>query len=152
MTTDAFPGDDRGLSRLVGYMLTVGITMVLVTGLFVSGGILVADQNEATRHSQMEVVGQQIGSSLESSDRLVRSTAENSTSLVVSRQFPTSLAQSAYSVEITSDRIILREDSGDVSVSVSYRTKTNVRPTTLRGGTIEIAYDPDSDELKVSND
>lgn len=142
--------DERGVSRMFSYMLTIGIAMMLVTGLFVSGSALVENQQEETVRSQMSVVGERVAGSLEVADRLVRS-PEETRELRLSRQLPSDLAGTTYTLSIDSDTVVVREAGDDLSVETAFKTQTAVSTTSLAGGDIVIKYDTTSEELVIEN-
>ena len=144
--------DERGISRLVSYMLTVGIAMILITGLLLAGSQLVADQRDRTTRSQLDVIGNQIAGSLEAADRIVRSTEAQPNELNITRSLPERAVDSLYSIEIRDEEIIVSETgAGAVSVVVPYRTETDVETGSVSGGKIVIEYDQVKDELVISN-
>lgn len=141
MTRRRFTDDKRGVSRMLSYMLTVGIAMVLITGLFTAGSTLVEDQHEETVRSQMTVVGERVAGSLEAADRLVRSPNETR-ELALTRRLPSSLAGTSYAFSIneTTNTVVVRQAGGSLSVEVPFETQTHVEPTSVAGGPIRISY------------
>ena len=155
-----FIKDDRGISRLVSYMLTVSIAMLLITGLLFAGGQLVEDQRDRTLQSQLTVVGHQVAGSLEAADRLVRTSAdipnemedERIHTLQMTPSLPERVVDSLYTIEVENDAIIVSETGpGAVSVTVPYKTHTDVATGRVSGGSIVIEYDQSDQKLVINN-
>lgn len=143
--------DDRAVSTVLGFVLSLGISALLISGLLVSTGSFVDDQRRETVRDELEVIGQQISADLAASDRLVRNGGEE---VRVTRPFPDEVTGLSYRIEITTSgsltTIELRTSQPSVTVQTSVRTQTSVAGgTTLSGGDVEIVYtDP---ELEVQN-
>ncbi|WP_049941366.1 DUF7266 family protein [Halorhabdus utahensis] len=143
--------DDRGVSRMISYMLTVGIAMVLITGLFTAGSAIVEDQQDQTARTQLSIVGQQVAGSVEVADQLVRSTAARPSQLVVTRSLPERIAGSGYRIEVSGgDTVILRLMGDDLAVSTHIDAETTVTGS-AQGGTIEIVHQTSSGNLVIQN-
>lgn len=141
MTTDpTLPAaaDDRAVSTVVGYILTLGITAILITGLLTAGGDFVSDQRHGTIRDELQVLGQQLASDLSAADRLARA---GGTEVSVTRSLSPEVTGVAYRVTVEDAvdgpnvvEITLRTDSPDVSVTVGVYLGTNVG--TSVGGTV----------------
>ncbi|PSQ04092.1 hypothetical protein BRC97_11840 [Halobacteriales archaeon QS_6_71_20] len=111
----------------MSYVLTLGITALLISGLLIAAGGTVEQQREETTREALEVVGQQLTSRLMAADRLV---AANATDVVVRGSFPDSVAGSTYSVAVR---------SGSPPTVVLNATRTDV-DASLSGGDIVVVY------------
>lgn len=135
---------------MISYMLTVGIAMVLITGLFTSGSAIVEDQHEQTARTQLSIVGHQVAGSAEVADQLVRSTDSAPSQLTLTRSLPDRIAGSGYRLEIapSGDAVVVHMMGDDLSVRTRIDTETTVTGS-AQGGKIEIAYS--SGDLVISN-
>lgn len=146
------PTDERGVSTVVGFVLTLGITSLLVIGLLVGTSGFVDGQRQSTVRDEMEVLGQQIAADIAAADRLVRAGGDT---VAIDRPLPAGVTGLSYQITISSGQpvtITLATSNPDISVEVTVRTVTNVAGgTTLNGGDIEVVYDESNDELVVQN-
>ncbi|QZP37779.1 DUF7266 family protein [Halobaculum magnesiiphilum] len=134
------PHRDRGTATTLSYVLTLGITALLISGLLVAAGGAVESQREDTTREAMEVVGQQLSSRLMAADRLV---AAGGSEVSVRGTYPETVAGSTYSIAIepgSPATIELTATGTRVSVTVAAPTRTPVAETTLSGGDVEIVY------------
>ena len=144
--------DDRGVSTALGYVLTLAITTVLVSGLLIAVGGFVSDQNERVTRSELDVVGQRLAADVEAADRLVEAGSGDGGSnatVVVRSRLPETVAGRTYRVAINESRLVLSARDPDVSVTVRVVTDTPVANTTLGGGPVRIAFD--GGRLEVSS-
>ncbi|MFC5970237.1 hypothetical protein ACFPYI_02730 [Halomarina salina] len=140
--------EDRGLSTVISYVLTLGVTGILITGLLVAGGDIVGGQRQATIDSQMQVVGQQIVSDFETADQLSRDGTPST--IVLSRSYPDRMTGATYMVHLedvsgtTKQRLVLTTENPDVSVSVTFDTYRDISISgggAIRGGELSITFD-----------
>ena len=144
-------GRDRGVSSTLGYVLTLAITVVLVSGLMVAVGSFVTGQNERVTESELEVVGQRLATDVEAADRLAEAGGSTATVRVRSR-LPETVADRQYRVAVNesgNDSLVLRTENPDVSVTVRVVTDTPLSNATLGGGSVRVAFD--GAKLEVSN-
>jgi len=134
---------DRAAATTLSYVLTLGITALLISGLLIAAGGTVEQQREETTREALEVVGQQLTARLMAADRLV---AANATDVVVRGSFPRRVAGSTYSVAVrsgsppTPPTVVLNATTTDVSVTVTTATTTSVADASLSGGDVVIVY------------
>jgi len=64
--------DSRAVSTTLGYVLSLAIATLLITGLIIAGGGYVDAQREQVIRDELTVVGQQLAADVERADRLVR--------------------------------------------------------------------------------
>lgn len=144
--------DDRGVSTVLGFVLTLGITSLLVIGLLVGTSGFVDGQRQSTIRDEMQVLGQQVAADIAAADRLVRAGGDT---VAIDRPLPSDVTGLSYQMTIDAGppvTITLATSNPDVSVEVTVRTVTDVAGgTTLNGGDIEVVYDQGSDELVVRN-
>lgn len=139
---------DRGVSTTVGYVLTLGITTILVSGLLVATGGVVEDRTKATARDGLEVVGQRLAANLMSADRLAETRNAETVELEVA--LPRRLAGSGYTVRVDGGGSVLILESEGTSVRrrVQYVASTPVVTTEVRGGPLRIVLTP-AGELEV---
>lgn len=144
-------GSDRGVSTTLGYVLTLTITVILVSGLMVAVGSFVTGQNERVTESELEVVGQRLAAEVEAADRLAEAGGPNATVVVRSR-LPESVAGRPYRVAVNrtgTDALVLSAEDPDVSVTVHVVTDYPVAEATIGGGAVRVTFD--DGKLEVSN-
>ncbi|MFC7098600.1 DUF7266 family protein [Halobaculum marinum] len=134
------PARDRATSTALSYVLTLGITALLISGLLIAAGGTVDSQRTATTQEALEVVGQQLSSRLMAADRLVVAGGDE---VVVRGTYPDAVSGTRYTVTITPGdpvTIELAASSVDVTVTVAAATNTTVAPASVSGGDVEIVY------------
>ncbi|MFD1512237.1 DUF7266 family protein [Halomarina rubra] len=149
--------DERAVSTTVGFVTTLGVASILISGLLIAGGGFVDDQRERTIRSEMQVIGQQVASDIDATDRLVQ-TGESVSELRVTHQLPDRVTGAQYSIEVDNSgsqtRLKLSSDDPDVTVWVQFDAQTEVVGERFTGGDLVIRYadaDLDGDlELEVT--
>lgn len=151
--------DDRAVSTVVGYTLTLGIMTLLITGLLVAAGGFVEDQRERTVRAELQVVGQQIAADLDAADRLVRADGTD-TAVEIYGQHPERVTGATYRVEVVDDTddhcefdrcLKLSTDDPEVVVTVRIGTVTTVELGSAGGGGVVVEYDAGSDTLVIDD-
>ena len=157
--------DDRGVSSALGYVLTLGISAVLISGLLLAGGNFTEVQREEVTHSELEVVGQRLALHVASADRAAMTVGPDG-HLSVRTDLPDRVAGTGYRIEITevsppgdgqgSYAILLSTRTPDITVSVTVRTTTPLNGTSVDGGPVRIVYrdldgDGDANALEVTH-
>ena len=141
--------DERGVSVTVGYVLTLAIGAVLLSGVVIGVGGVVDAQTDRTVQSDLSVLGQTAAANVESADRLARAAeadrpaavgARNAT-VSVSVDLPTRVAGVPYRVTVDDDAVTLRTERPEAALEIPHTARLNVTPTTVRGGPIRIEYD-----------
>ncbi len=162
-------GDDRAVSTTVGYVLTLAIGAVLLSGVVIGVGGVVDSQTDRAVRGDLTVVGEKLAAELEGADRLARLAEAGRTdpdidlddanaTATVDVDLPGRVAGIPYTVEIVDDpdsEVILRTTRPDVILRIPYRSDTTVENTTLRGGPVRITYvanetDPSDGTLEVT--
>lgn len=140
--------DNRGLSAVFGYVLTLGIVTLLVSGLFLAAGTFVENQHDRAIRAEFEVVGNRIAADLAAMDRLaLASGATGEAELVV--DLPPLAAGKTYEIStgpsgspnVSVVNVRTADSAAGISVDVRVRTSTTVASTTVPGGDIRIVYD-----------
>lgn len=145
---------DRGVSTTLGYVLTLVITAVLVSGLLVGTGQYVDGQRERVVDRELSVLGERVAARTADADRMVRA-GDGTEAVRVRVDLPRTVAGGSYRVAVsdpsgatgTPAAHDITLTSGDQSVTVRVRTGTDVETGTLAGGNLVIAYDPASGRL-----
>lgn len=148
-------GDRRATSTALGYVLSLGIAAILVSGLIVAGGGLMESQRDQSARVELEVVGQTVADDLSSAARLADC---DSCELQLRIDVPRRVAGESYLLRVVevaapdSYRLVLSTGRSDVSVDVRLRTRRPVEETTVTGGPLMVEYDPAAGELEVRSD
>jgi hypothetical protein len=149
---------DRAVSSAVSYVLLVTVALILTTGLILGTGTLVENQREQAVRGQLEVVGQQLASTVASVDRLNATEAEPSTA-AITRQFPHRAAGAQYFVGVVVEdadhgryAVYLDAPDANINVTVPVRvTDVDLRKTRIVGGPLRVAYEPATDEVVIES-
>lgn len=139
---------DRGVSVTVNYVLGLGVATLLISGLLMATGGILEDRQESTVRSELEVVGEQVVTSLSAADRLAQ--LQGADSVVVTATAPQRVAGKAYTITVngTSQEVVLENHDGSVSVEVPFHNTTDVSTSRAGGGDIEVVL-TDAGELEV---
>jgi PKD repeat protein len=124
--------DDRAVSVAVSYVLALGITAILISGLLVASSDYLEDERQRATVQELDDLGNELAGAFADADRLSRSGGE--TSLTVER--PTRIAGSDYTVEIRhgpicstpseSDCLHLQSAADNVSITVPLANRSRV--------------------------
>lgn len=146
---------DRAVSTTVGYVITLSITTLLVSGLLIAGGDFVQDQRQAASQSELRVVGQQLATDIAAADRLAQTSGPDG-DLVLRRELPENIAGSNYRIHTSQigDRdtyqIRMAATNPDVSTDVRvYSTTPVFMKTNLTGGSMAVEYNSVTETLLV---
>lgn len=146
--------DDRAVSPVLAYVLTLGISALLVAGLIIAAGAYVDTQREATTESELQVLGQQVSADFAAADRLART--EGATAVSVSRDLPNRVVGSSYRIEVRSDGagptdpyLELSSTETDVQVTVGLTSQTPIEDATVNGG--KVVVESENGELVIRN-
>jgi len=148
--------DERGVSPVVGYVLTLGISTLLVSGLLIAAGGFVDDQRERTSRSELRIIGQQVSADIAAADRLNRT--DGAAQVRITQSIPERVVGSQYTVAVRADGngptdpyLELTTARPEVTVAVGVTNQTNVVESSVSGGEIEVAYNSTAGGLEVSN-
>lgn len=158
MTRPAAREGNRSVSVALSYILVLGISTILITGLLIAGGTFVGDNREQVIDSELAVIGNHVAGNMEQVDRMANATQHNvgdSPEVAsVNQSFQRLVTGSSYTVEVVDGdpaQVVLTATDPDVSVSVNATLHGDVRETTVIGGPISVYYDDDSDEVVVAD-
>ena len=138
------------MSVTVGYVMTLAVSTLLLSGLFVAGGSFVEGERERAAQGELTVVGERIAADLGTVDRLAANTASRD-NLTVDRSLtlPDRVSGTGYRIRVrasgTEGTIALESEQTDATVEVPFRTSDGVavENTTVDGGNLRIRWDPD---------
>lgn len=145
--------DRRGVSTVLGYVLTLGIVTVLISGLFMGAGGYVQDQQERVVRSEFEVMGNRLAADIASVDRLALATGSGGEARLRT-DLPQRAAGKPYELTIEpsglSDVYLITVDMDDpeVSVEVRVRSATPVANGTVSGGDVLVVYNGSQLEVR----
>lgn len=132
---------DRGVSTALGYVLTLTVATLLVTGLLFAGSNYVGDQREKAIRSELRVVGEQVAADLAAADQLAQ--ASGTKQLTVRRSLPATVAGAGYTLEVNgggNPHLVLQTSDPEITVEIDLVLDTGLTGTTVTGGEIQIAY------------
>ncbi|RDZ65093.1 hypothetical protein C5B90_01630 [Haloferax sp. Atlit-12N] len=147
-----FGSTDRGVSTALGYVLTLSITVVLISGLLVAAGGFVSDERERVTETELDVIGNRLASSLESADRVGAAPGESRVEATI--RLPPRVAGTTYSIKVVSgspNELVLTSTDPEVTVRVPVSTETSLAASRVGGGDVTITYDPASETLEVAS-
>lgn len=161
MTRGPFgPADagDRSVSVALNYVIVLGITTVLITGLLIAGSTFVEDNREQVIDSELAVIGNHIAGNLEQVDRLVNASRTNVGDdpdvAYINQSFQQQVTGTSYNVKVVDGdppRVVLTSANPSVTVEVNATVRNDVQQTAVGGGAISIQYDASSDELVITD-
>lgn len=143
---------ERGVSTTLGYILTLAITAILVSGLLVAGGNLIEDQRERSIETELEVIGDQLTSQIQAVDRLNQSGQGETEFARIRQDFPSHVTGQAYRITLEeSDDPVLRLETTrpDIAVEIGLTNTTAVGQSRISGGDVVVEYDSDEDEVVI---
>lgn len=134
----------RGVSTTMGYVLSIAVITMLLTGVLFATTDFVDDQREQTVRNELRVLGQQVAADVAAADRLVGA-SESGTVVTIERDLPQRVTGSPYSIEVDTGgtqptTIVLSSIDPDVTVEVTVWVETDVSASTVPGGGIEVVY------------
>ena len=146
---------DRAVSITVNYVIVLGITAVLISGLLVGAGGYVQDQRESVVREQLSVVAEQVAAGIDDADRLARAgegaVVNGSRSVRIGVDLPTRVAGESYRIEVTEvptpagqptrHALTLQSVSTRVSVTLSISTLVDVQDGSVNGGWMVVRLD-----------
>lgn len=142
---------DRAVSTSLNFALSLAIAAILITGLIAAGGTYVNDQRTSTIRTELHVVGQQVISDLNTADRLARTTTGTAS---VEQTLPRRVAGSPYTVEVVAapePYLVLSTRSPSVTVEINVTNQTEVAPSVVAGGPVEVRCTGACDVLEVTD-
>ncbi|QLD85124.1 hypothetical protein HWV23_05105 [Natronomonas halophila] len=143
-------GDDRAVSPVFGYALTLSISTLLITGLLVAAGGFVDNQRELTSENELEVIGHQVAADIAAADRLSRTNGVDTSELSITRTVPQRIVGSSYRIYLrtggngpTDPYLELRVTDPEVTVTVGLAVapSTTVAESSTGGGQVMVEVD-----------
>lgn len=139
--------DNRGVSAVLGYVLTLGIVTLLVSGLFFAAGNFVENQHDRAIRSEFEVIGNRVAADVAAMDRLALAAGATGTA-ELRTELPPLAAGKAYEISIsqvngtnTVYHIDLRTTAQSTTeVEVRVKSQTPLVNSTVTGGDILVTY------------
>ena len=153
---DCLRRDDRAVSVTVGYVLTLAIGAVLLSGIVIGIGGVVDSQTERVVRGDLAVVGQTTVANLESADRLANASEVDrpdgaaAPNVSIDVDLPTRLAGRPYRIAVDGDAVTLRTDDPEAVTEIPHIASLPVAESSVRGGPIRISYDGDAGRLEVT--
>ena len=149
--------EERAVSTTLGYVLTLTITAVLISGLLIAGGSMVEDQRDRIAQQELSVAAEQLASGLHEGDRL----AETSTggAIQVSIWLPERIAGGSYTLELINQSTVPGQPAtatiqataqgANAEATLSLRTGIPVANQTVIGGPLVVTHrDVDGDDRR----
>ena len=152
---------DRAVSITVNYVIVLGITAVLVSGLLVGAGGYVQDQRTSVVREELTVVAEQLAAGISDADRLARADAQPR-SVRVGVTLPARVAGESYRITVTNrstpgaepmrHELRLRSSSSDVSVTLTISTLVGLEEGSVNGGWVVVELDGGSTLVLTDGD
>lgn len=138
--TAPFHTDERGASRVLGYILSVAIATALVAGLLIATADLVDSQTETATETELQVAGDRLAAKLMQADQLAQ--RDPGASFVLESDVPTDAGGQQYAVEVDmgttgdpgDERLILTSEEEGIRVTVPMTLETDVAETKTLSG------------------
>lgn len=151
---DGFADADRAVSTAIGYVLTLTISAMLVSGLLFAGGQYVEDEREQVTRGELATLAEQLAASLADADRMAAS--GDADAIRVAAELPTRVAGNSYLVAVSNEAtpsgqpnrtvVTLTSSGVDVSASVTFPTTREATSRELSGGPLVVVVrDADGD-------
>lgn len=142
-------GDTRGASEVIGYLLSVVLFTIVITGTIVPASTYFEGQDRIAASNQLETTGQEFTGTIQSVDRLVRQ-SDSPGEIGQQIALPESIRGSGYTVTVINesaaaasgtacDRQCVILDGDEVSQTVYFRSVTPIENTTVNGRTIYVS-------------
>lgn len=154
------PVDDRAVSPVFGYVLTLSVATLLVGGLLISASGFIDEQRRNTAESELRVIGQQISADIAAADRLNRT--DGAETIRVGRTIPRTVVGSQYTVSVvddgggpTSPYLELSTNRPEVTVPVGIASKSTVESgVSADGGRVVVVVqgNPPNRQVELQND
>lgn len=138
---------ERATSVALGYVLTLSITTILVSGLFITAGSVVDGQRQQATTQELTVHGERLAADLATVDRLART----GSTVELERELPAAVVGATYRIGIDGERLVLRSERADGSVTVSFVAERDVEIAggdSLGGGPVVIAFEDETIEVR----
>ena len=145
--------DDRGLSAVLGYVLTLTVMTLLLSGLFAAAGGFVENQHERAIRAELEVVGNRLAADIAAVDRMALASGPAGQA-ELRADLPATTAGTSYLIEIDEIgssgvyHLNASTRNPDVAVSVRVRVQTPLVEGEVNGGNALIVYNGTALEVR----
>lgn len=146
--------DNRGVSAVLGYVMTIGIMTLLITGLLLAGGGYVQTEQDRSIRAEFEVIGNRVAADIAAVDRLALATGPSGEAELVT-DLPPRAAGTPYQITISPEPgsenvsfINISAMDAAVSVEVKVKSATPVASNTVLGGDVRVVYNGTHLEVK----
>jgi FlaG/FlaF family flagellin (archaellin) len=145
--------DDRAVSAVLGYILTLAVMTLLVSGLFLAAGNFVENQHERAIRAELEVVGNRLAADIAAVDRMALASGAVGEAELQS-DMPELTAGQSYLIEISESGtagvyfLNASTDDPDVEVSVRVRAETDLVEGTVNGGDVTVVFNGTAMEVR----
>ncbi|MEF8780971.1 MAG: hypothetical protein V5A46_09865 [Haloferacaceae archaeon] len=141
--------DNRAVSATVNYVLALGITSLLISGLLIAGSGYMESQRTIAVGDSLEVQNEKLADSIGDVDRLAAAMENESGEAAIRVDLPSRVIDRSYRIAVTNQTAAddrrhtyrLESSSGDVVRSTTIRTLLPIEETSIRGGSIVVRYD-----------
>jgi type II secretory pathway pseudopilin PulG len=138
---------DRAVSITVNYVIVLGITAVLISGLLVGAGGYVQEQRESVVREGLSVIAEQVAAGIDDADRLAQAHPRNR-SVRVGVDLPTRVGGESYRIQVTEvtaptnqpvrHELTLRSTGTRVSVTLTISTSVDLDERSVDGGRVVV--------------
>lgn len=149
----AFARDDRAVSTAVGYVLSLAIMALLISGLLIAGGNFLDDERDRVARDQLNVLGEQVADGVENADRMAGASG-GSPVVFVRVELPSRIAGSQYRITVTNEsgamapdrpyayELALEATSPEIAAErrLTVRTHRRLVEGTVAGGTVVVGH------------
>jgi len=148
--------DERAVSVTVGYVLTLAIGAVLLSGVVIGIGGVVDSQTDRVVRGDLAVVGQTAVANLESADRLARAAdvdhppGAGDPTVAVDVDLPDRIAGRPYRIAVDNQSVTLRTDDPEAVAEIPHVANLSVESSRVRGGPIRFRYNGSTERLEVT--
>jgi hypothetical protein len=150
---------DRAVSITVNYVIVLGLTAVLISGLLIGAGGYVQDQRTNVVREELTVVAEQLATGIGDADRLSR--VDGSRTVRVGVTLPARVAGESYRITVTNrstpgtepmrHELTLRSSSSDVSVTLTISTLVGLEEGSVNGGWVVVELDASESTLVLAD-
>lgn len=147
----------RGVSITLNYVIVLGLSSILVTGLIVAGGTFVEQQRNSVAEGELNVIGTHIAGNVQQVDRYVE--AGNGTETAyINQTFQPDVSGAPYRIRLVEPdsstepaQLHLDVQGANVDVKINVSVRTAVIESQADGGTIAVVYDDDAGGIRITN-
>lgn len=139
--------ENRGLSTVAGYTLTLAVTGILITGIIAGTAGFVESESELTAANQLEIAGNTLESEIGIVRGIATDPANSNTQISTTVDLPDRTTTGQYLINVTDNQIQLETVDSDVTVTEPLpdaNDKVNITSNgRIAGGDVEICYSGD---------